>query len=154
MKEQPIFFCLLHFRIQPIRSHRTNERIKWRSTCRPNNELPNIHSLFVEIIRNSSKILHFLTRVWPYLSQNERKLASPYMAKLEINPVHRLLYDCVILCHCTLAAALYFEQSSCDELMEFKQIQTRAQPEESLKLWCNYGYVLMIPRAAPSFESV
>ena len=25
------------------------------------------------------------------------------------------------------------EQSSCDELMEFKQIQTRAQPEESLK---------------------
>ena len=60
-------------------------------------------------------------------------LASPYMAKLEINPVHRLLYDCVILCHCTLAAALYFEQSSCDELMEFKQIQTRAQPEESLK---------------------
>ena len=34
---------------------------------------------------------------------------------------------------CTLAAALYFEQSSCDELMEFKQIQTRAQPEESLK---------------------
>ena len=43
------------------------------------------------------------------------------------------IYDCVILCHCTLAAALYFEQSSCDELMEFKQIQTRAQPEESLK---------------------
>ena len=37
------------------------------------------------------------------------------------------------ICHCTLAAALYFEQSSCDELMEFKQIQTRAQPEESLK---------------------
>ena len=57
------------------------------------------------------------------------------MAKLDINPVHRFLYDCVILCHCTLAAhaALYFEQSSCDELMEFKQIQTRAQPEESLK---------------------
>ena len=77
-----------------------------------------------------------------------------------------------------LAAALYFEQSSCDELMEFKQIQTRAQPEESLKHnhsctnmsprtrplllhsftpvtgLCNYGYVLMIPRAAPSFESV
>ena len=25
------------------------------------------------------------------------------------------------------------EQSSCDELMEFKQIQTRAQPEEALK---------------------
>ena len=25
------------------------------------------------------------------------------------------------------------EQSSCDELMEFKHIQTRAQPEESLK---------------------
>ena len=25
------------------------------------------------------------------------------------------------------------EHSSCDELMEFKQIQTRAQPEESLK---------------------
>ena len=44
-----------------------------------------------------------------------------------------LLLHCVILCHCTLAAALYFEQSSCDELMEFKQIQTRAQPEESLK---------------------
>ena len=43
------------------------------------------------------------------------------------------IYDYVILCHCTLAAALYFEQSSCDELMEFKQIQTRAQPEESLK---------------------
>ena len=42
-------------------------------------------------------------------------------------------YSCVILCHCTLAAALYFEQSSCDELMEFKPIQTRAQPEESLK---------------------
>ena len=77
----------------------------------------------------------------------KRKLASPYMAKLEINPVHRLLYvaklkinpvhrllcDCIILCHCTLAAALYFEQSNCDELMEFKQIQTRAQPEESLK---------------------
>ena len=39
----------------------------------------------------------------------------------------------IILCHCTLAAALYFEQSSCDELMEFKQIQMRAQPEESLK---------------------
>ena len=56
--------------------------------------------------------------------------------------------------------------------MEFKQIQTRAQPEESLKHnhsctnlspectsngrvlgLCNYGYVLMIPRAAPSFES-
>ena len=70
-------------------------------------------------------------------SQNERKLAFPYMAKLEINPVHRLLYDCVILCHCTLAAALYFEQSSCDELMEFKQIQTRG-----------YGYVLMIPWVA------
>ena len=88
-----------------------------------------------------------------------------------------LYYDYVILCHCTLAAALYFEQSSCDELMEFKQIQTRAQPEESLKHnhscttqtchlghghcfftpmtgLCNYGYVLMIPRAAPSFESV
>ena len=85
------------------------------------------------------------------------------------------IYDYVILCHCTLAAALYFEQSSCDELMEFKQIQTRAQPEESLKHTivaqtchrghghcfftpvtglCNYGYVLMIPRAAPSFESV
>ena len=84
------------------------------------------------------------------------------------------IYDYVILCHCTLAAALYFEQSSCDELMEFKQIQTRAQPEESLKHnqhvtedtplllhsftpvtgLCNYGYVLMIPRAAPSFESV
>ena len=30
------------------------------------------------------------------------------------------IYDYVILCHCTLAAALYFEQSSCDELMEFK----------------------------------
>ena len=44
------------------------------------------------------------------------------------------IYDCVILCHCTLSAALYFEQSSCDELMEFKQIQTRAQPEESLKI--------------------
>ena len=58
-------------------------------------------------------------------------LFVPHVAKLEINPVHRLLYDCVILCHCTLAAALYFEQSSCDELMEFKQIQTRAQPEES-----------------------
>ena len=42
-------------------------------------------------------------------------------------------YSCVILCHCTLAAALNFEQSSCDELMEFKQIQTKAQPEESLK---------------------
>ena len=38
--------------------------------------------------------------------KNERKLASPYMAKLEINPVHRLLYDFGILCHCTLAAAL------------------------------------------------
>ena len=25
------------------------------------------------------------------------------------------------------------EQSSCDELMEFKQIQTRAQPKEALK---------------------
>ena len=83
------------------------------------------------------------------------------------------IYDYVILCYCTLAAALYFEQSSCDELMEFKQIQTRAQPEESLKHnrscthgghhhcfftpvtgLCNYGYVLMIPRAVPSFESV
>ena len=87
------------------------------------------------------------------------------------------IYDYVILRHCTLAAALYFEQSSCDELMEFKQIQTRAQPEESLKHnhscttqtchrghghcfftpvtgLCNYGYVLMIPRAASSFESV
>ena len=83
------------------------------------------------------------------------------------------IYDYVILCHCTLAAALYFEQSSCDELMEFKQIQMRAQPEESLKHnhscthqghghcfftlvtgLCNYGYVLMIPPAAPSFESV
>ena len=37
-------------------------------------------------------------------ASREGKLASPYMAKLEINPVHRLLYDCVILCHCTLAA--------------------------------------------------
>ena len=26
-------------------------------------------------------------------------------------------------CVCTLAAALYFEQSSCDELMEFKHIE-------------------------------
>ena len=86
------------------------------------------------------------------------------MAKLEINPVHRLLYDCVILCHCTLAAALYFEQSSCDELMEFKQIQTRAQPEESLKhnhrqvcatmVTFYLSLLLLIPRAAPSFESV
>ena len=31
-------------------------------------------------------------------------------------------------CLCTLAAALYFEQSSCDELMEFKQL-----------LWLNGG---------------
>ena len=68
-----------------------------------------------------------------FLTHTFYLLASPYMAKLETNPVHRLLYDCVILCHCTLAAALYFEQSTYDELMEFKQIQTRAQPEESLK---------------------
>ena len=77
--------------------------------------------------------IFYLTYTFRTFSQNERKLASPYMAKLEINPCHRVLYDCVILCHCTLAAALYFERSSCDELMEFKHIQTRAQPEESLK---------------------
>ena len=57
------------------------------------------------------------------------------------------IYDYVLLCHCTLAAALYFEQSSCDELMEFKQIQTRAQPEESLKH--NHSCTNMSPRTWP-----
>ena len=57
------------------------------------------------------------------------------------------IYDYVILCHCTLAAALYFEQSSCDELMEFKQIQTRAQPEESLKH--NHSCTNISPRTRP-----
>ena len=57
------------------------------------------------------------------------------------------IYDYVILCHCTLAAALYFEQSSCDEIMEFKQIQTRAQPEESLKR--NHSCTNLSPRTWP-----
>ena len=79
----------------------------------------------------------------------DRRLSRLFNPLFALHPVHLLaivvldtaiasslrchIYDCVILCHCTLAAALYFEQSSCDELMEFKQIQTRAQPEESLK---------------------
>ena len=57
------------------------------------------------------------------------------------------IYDYVILCHCTLAAAFYFEQSSCDELMEFKQIQTKAQPEESLKH--NHSCTNMSSRTRP-----
>ena len=49
----------------------------------------------------------------------------------------------VYLCHlgvmlanyggCMFSGHSYRCSSSCDELMEFKQIQTRAQPEESLK---------------------
>ena len=61
------------------------------------------------------------------------------------------IYDYVILCHCTLAAALYFEQSSCDEVMEFKQIQTRAQPEESLKH--NHSCTNMSPRGYTAIAS-
>ena len=74
-------------------------------------------------------------------ARESRGTKSKFLQLRHSLPLHS---SCVILCHCThslplhsshstLAAALYFEQSSCDELMEFKQIQTRAQPEESLK---------------------
>ena len=42
---------------------------------------------------------------------------------------------------------IFGEQSSCDELMEFKQIQTRAQPEESLKH--NHSCTNISPRTRP-----
>ena len=62
-----------------------------------------------------------------------------------IGPPDRLLQKYTV--SLVLAAALYFEQSNCDELMGFKHIQTRAQPEESLKH--NHSCTNMSPRTRP-----